>query len=388
MNKKFLILGNMGNSGYAVTKQLRAMNIDVDLAINESDSALCFPEWEETTSSTNVDFVNLTVNNVKGNWKSPSWIRYFDLLSRVPRKKFLYDKIKSRIKLVRMIREYDIVVAHNPYYTYSQFTGVPYLIYDTGTIRYYPFGNNFFDKLARRGYKKAKGLIITNPDTFDVSDKLSFLDQKCVFFTPFSIDPEKYKPKINNELREKFVNSDELLLFSPTRQDWKAKGNDMMIKAYAQFSKEFPKSKFILVGWSTDEQKSKELVQKMGLTEKIIWIKPVSKNELIRFYNIADIVLDQFILGSWGSTTPEAMSCEKPVLMFYNKKHIIRAFGEEPPVLNSSTENEILENLLKLACDKKFRTALGIESRKWIIKTHSPEIVGKKHLEIFKNILN
>jgi len=98
--------------------------------------------------------------------------------------------------------------------------------------------------------------------------------------------------------------------------------------------------------------------------------------------NAADIILDQFILSSWGTTTPEAMSCQKPVLMFYKEEYIKRAFGENPPILNSFSEEDIFSNLVKLAKDPDFRLSLGRKSREWIMKTHSADIVAKKHLEI------
>ena len=188
-------------------------------------------------------------------------------------------------------------------------------------------------------------------------------------------------------LRSRYVKegSDELLLFSPARQMWKEKGNDKMIIAFSKFVKIFPNSKFIMVAWSTDEDKSKKLVDDLGISDKVIWIKPVPKNQLIQYYNITDIVLDQFVLGSWGTSTPEAMSCGKPVLIFYKKEYILRAFGEEPPILNSYTQEDILSNLIKLAKDTDFRKELGKKSRDWIMKTHSPNVVANIHLEILKD---
>ena len=50
-----LILGNMANDGYAVAKQLRKMNVDVDLAINISDFGMGLPEWEDGNFNDNVD---------------------------------------------------------------------------------------------------------------------------------------------------------------------------------------------------------------------------------------------------------------------------------------------------------------------------------------------
>ena len=388
---RILILGNMANDGYSVAKGLWEMNVDVDLAVNSSDFGMALPEWEDGNIDNNIDPYNIQKNELDNTLITSKRIRYFDFLNKVPRKKGLIAKIKSRIDLIKMMREYDIVEAHVPYCIYSQFSGIPYFTYDAGWIRYLPDDKSIKGKLARRGYSKGKGIIMTNPDTFEMFDKQSYLDNKKIYFSPFAIDSNKYRPISNEDLRSKYIKDskdDALLLFCPARQMWMEKGNDKMIAAFSKFVKNYPNSKFIMVDWSLDEGKSKRLVDDLRISDNIIWIKPVPKNQLIQYYNIADIVLDQFVLGSWGTSTPEAMSCGKPVLMFYKKEFILRAFGEEPPILNSFSEGDIFSNLMKLAKDMDFRKEIGRKSRDWIIKTHSPKVVAKKHLEILQSSIN
>ena len=379
---RILILGNLANDGYSVAKALWKMNKDVDLAVNSSDFGMALPEWEDGDISDTTDPYNIHRNEIK-NTKLNGRIRYFDFLNKVPRKKNMIGKVMARINLMKMIREYDIVEVHAPFILYAQFSGIPNVVYDAGWIRYFPYEQNLKSKLARRGYSKANGVIITNPDTYSISDTLPYLDQKRISFSPFAIDPEKYYPTTREDLRSKYViNNESILLFSPSRQCWFEKGNDKMLKAFAKFVKIFPNSKMVIVDWSTDAQNSKDLVNSLNISDKVNWIKPVAKKQLISYYNAADIILDQFILGSWGTTTPEAMSCQKPVLMFYKEEYIKRAFGENPPILNSFSEEDIFSNLVKLAKDPDFRISLGKKSREWIMKTHSPEIVAKHHLEI------
>ena len=388
---RILILGNMANDGYSVAKGLWEMNVDADLAVNSSDFGMALPEWEDGNINNNIDPYNIQKNELDNTLITSKRIRYFDFLNKVPRKKGLTAKIKSRIDLIKMMREYDIVEAHVPYCIYSQFSGIPYFTYDAGWIRYLPDDMSIKGKLARRGYSKGKGIIMTNPDTFEIFDKQSYLDNKKIYFSPFAIDPNKYRPISNEDLRSKYVKDgkdDAFLLFCPARQMWMEKGNDKMITAFSKFVKNYPNSKFIMVDWSLDEEKSKKLVNDLRISDNIIWIKPVPKNQLIQYYNIADIVLDQFVLGSWGTSTPEAMSCSKPVLMFYKKEFILRAFGEEPPILNSFSTEDIFANLMKLAKDMDFRKEVGSKSRDWIIKTHSPNVVAQKHLEILKSSID
>ena len=378
-------MGNTANSGYPIANELRKMNYDVDLALNLSDTVFCFPQWEEGDVKNYPDPLKLDPREILNFWDAPDWIRYFDTYSNVPRKKLLLKKFDSRINLLKIAREYDFIESHFPYPMYLQFSGIPYITFDTGWIRYAPSGNKFSDILTRRGYKKSKAIILTNPDTYEIVDNLSYLNKEKIFFAPFSIDPEKYKPTDHQKLREQFVKENEILLFSPTRQEWNVKGNDKMIKAYAKFVKKFPNSKFVIVNWSVDKERSKSLVEDLGISSNVVWVTPVHKNKLIEYYNASDIVLEQFILGSWGASTLEAMSCGKPVLMFYNKNLILRAFGEEPPILNSFDEDEIYSNLVMLASDPEMRKDIGQKSREWIIKTHSPSIVAQRHLEIILN---
>lgn len=384
---RILILGNMANDGYAVAKELRKIDVDVDLGINSSDFGMALPEWEEGNITGKVDPYSLKRDDVKNSWNPPAWIRYFDFLNSLPLKNHVLAKVKARFDVLKMMREYDVVETHVPWAIYSQFSGVPYVVYDAGWIRYFPYGKNIRDKLARRGYAKAKKIIMTNPDTFEISDNLPYMKKDRIHFIPFAIDPNKYKPLDMTELRSKYAKENDILLFCPARQIWREKGNDKMIKAFARFTKVHENSKFVMVDWSEDAEKSKDLVKSAGISDKVVWIKPVPKNQLIQYYNASDIVLDQFVVGSWGTSTPEAMACGKPVLMFYKKNFILRAFNEEPPIINSYTEEEIFSNLVKLGKDTELRKDLGEKSRQWVMKTHSPELVATKHLEVLKAVV-
>jgi len=161
-----------------------------------------------------------------------------------------------------------------------------------------------------------------------------------------------------------------------------------MFKAFEIFLKKFPNSKLIVVGWSIDEQKSKDLVNSLNISNNVIWLSPVNKTKLIEYYNLADIVLEQFIIGSWGGISVEAMACKKPILVYYDKEKFLQLYGEEPPAINSSTVEEISSNLVKLASDKKLRLNVGEESRKWIIKTHSADKVAANQFKILLKALD
>jgi glycosyltransferase involved in cell wall biosynthesis len=142
-----------------------------------------------------------------------------------------------------------------------------------------------------------------------------------------------------------------------------------------------------MIEFGTDVSASKQLFRDLGIPENTYrYIKPVSKIELISLYNEVDVVLDQFMLGSWGIATPEAMACEKPVIMYYDKVAVARCFGDEPPVLNSYTPEEIRKSM-ELCLDEGFRQELGKKARAWVQKKHDPDMVVDRHLSFIKEMM-
>ena len=386
----------MANDGYSVAKELRRMNVDVDLAVDNSDFGMGLPEWEDGVFEEDEDPYSFDRNKTNVKWDPPKWIRYFEFKKKLSRF-HIFEKIHARINLIKMIREYDVVEAHAPFSIYTQFSGIPYVTYDAGWIREFPYRNDIWYKLGKRGYRKAKSIIFTNEDTISLFKNEKYIDSEKLHFIPFAIDPEKYKPLDSLNLRNFLLKNDEnFLLFCPSRHLWlfpNGKGNEKMIKAYAKFLQRYPNSRWVIVEWGPDVQKSKSLIKSLKIDNKVTWIKPVSKNKLIQYYNATDVVIDQTEVGGWGTTTPEAMSCGKPTITSWkgegekNRDDVLNCFNEIPPIIHAWSVDEICENLIKVASDEQYKNELGQKSRNWIIKTHHPRIVAEKHLEILKESL-
>jgi hypothetical protein len=117
---RILILGNMANDGYSISKAFWKMNVDVDLAVNSSEFGMGLPEWEDGDISTNIDPYNTHRDKIR-NASISKRVRYFDLLNKVPRKKRTLAKATVKINLIMMIREYDIVEVHILFVIYSHF---------------------------------------------------------------------------------------------------------------------------------------------------------------------------------------------------------------------------------------------------------------------------
>jgi len=382
---RVLILGNMANDGYSVAKAMRKLGISADLGINISDFGMALPEWEDASA----DGLNpYDLIHGKFDWQPPDWIVYFDFKNRNRLQDAFLEKIKARIDLWNLSCKYDVVEAGQPYSLYSQFLGKPYCVYDAGWIRYLPAGRGIRMRLARRAYSKANRVMFTNPDTLRIFESVSWIKIGRLRFTPFAIDPEKYRTFSASEVYELRKNDPaDIRLFSPARQIWREKGNDLLIHAFGEFSRIYHHARMTLVDWGPDAERSMAYAKDLGVAGKIDWIKPVTKNRLIQLYNAADVVLDQFVLGSWGTAAPEAMSCGRPLLMFIDEIYVGRCFASLPPLLNCRTSTDILNNLTLLVEDDGFRRSYGKRLREWVIRTHHPEAVARTHCAVLEEAL-
>ncbi len=369
---KIAHFGNLANDAFPVVQTLRDHQINADLYIYRPAHVCSLPQWE---------MCDLDINDIKDPY-NPDWEALNKCFVQPPWMHVLYfhqgftSKPLRLWQIIRAIRKYDLVIAHVPFSIYAQFSFKPYISFDAGAIRYFEV-NNFRTKLFKRGYSKANTIIVTNPDTMDIFDKYGFE----YHFIPFLIDTSRYRPEKSSEKLPY-----EYVFFMPSRQYWKEKGNNLFVEAFAQFHKEHQDSLLVMSGWGTDLNETKALVEKIDIKKSVMWLPLMSKPRLIKWYNLSTAIADQFILGSYGTTAPEAMACEKPVMIYLSEEHNIKAFGEVPPVLNVKNKDDILKYMF-MCTDSKFRSHIGKISREWVEKHHSPEAVINRHLSIYIDIM-
>jgi len=213
---------NMNNDAYSIVKFMRKAGLEADLIIDKQDFGMTLPQWEDGQFAEGTDPYALKQRDLTTFNLLPSWIKVWD---QTKRHGLPFSRSMNRVDLFQLVKGYDIIEAHVPFAAYAQFLSTPYVVYDAGWIRYLPYGVGFQDKLARRAYKSAKVVLVTNPDTFSIFDKLEYV--KRTLFMPFLIDLEIYRPT-----RSRLEFDNELILFAPARHIWREKGNDKMLRGY------------------------------------------------------------------------------------------------------------------------------------------------------------
>jgi glycosyltransferase involved in cell wall biosynthesis len=390
---KILHCFNMANDGWSAVKGLRAIGVDAHLVIHRPSHVASLPQWEEAEiDQTRLgDLYDPDWTVLNESWRMPHYVHVWDL------RKSVYP-LSSTLKWLRRLSDlsrYDVVIGHFPFakmapfykWTYSK----PYIIYDAGWIRYlhdkeYEAYASLSYHLARAGYAKATRIFFTNVDTHEIFLKLGYDPQKLVY-TPFAIDTELYCPSHrDNSLRDSYHASP--VFFMPTRPD-PIKGSDLVLLAFQRYLKDQPSALLLLVDWGErqpDYAKQKDLVGALRISARVRWLPVMNKHLLVKYYNIADVVFDNFVRGAFGTLAIEAMSCAKPLVGYAESRLWTQWHDSVPPVANARTEDQIYERMIELE-DDQAREEYGKLGRRWVLENCEMRLVAERQLAICEECL-
>jgi hypothetical protein len=114
-------------------------------------------------------------------------------------------------------------------------------------------------------------------------------------------------------------------------------------------------------------------------------IQNVPHREALDMIRGCDIVLDQFIIGSYGTVALEAMALGKPVLC-YIKPALLSRLPAEFPMINANPDNlrEVLKALIQ---DGPLRHGTGRKGRHYAELHHDARVVAKQLQEIYRRAM-
>ena len=358
-----LIAGNLANTGYELTNSLRKKNINAFLLL---------PKNPKKNEDPKFLYPSLVADGY------PKWIRWFDKDNR----NFGINNWKFQIVKEMRRKNYDIIIALTEFPIFTVFSGKPFIVVSTGSdIRELSLEFSLKGLLYRLALKKAKAILWSEPDKRDILKKLDLI-QKSIFLGIPRLS--NFHPEIiqKNELKEK------LIIFHPTRQDWFHKGNDKFLMAFKKLCEKRNDLYLILVKDGPDYKKALELLKKIEKKDLYRFIPQANFEELQYYYNLADVIVDQFKVGSYGMISIEAMMCSKPIILGLNEKLFKEENIEIPKgVINANSENEIFEGLKILAEQRQKGKELGKLNLEFVKKHRDPEKMTNQYIELVLKIL-
>jgi len=431
---RVLHVGNVANNAYLNAKLQRRAGIEAD-ALCDEWHLFSQPEWEDAPLEGSFDELErLTEAAARVGWQRPPWVFVQDvwsddpagvgrlservrLAASIPRLVPLYRELRREYEPLRTVldtdlrfvdllratnwrkrldrtvtplaplfRRYDVVQANGPHPILCLLAGThgPWIAFEHGTLREIPFQDSWMGRLLSVAYRRAHKVVLTNSDTIAAARRLGLENTE---FVPHPIDETKYAPGPSH-LRERLDAEERFLLLSPSSHNWHIKGNDVLLQAFAAFVRE-ARSDALLVTteWGLDLDRSRNLIAALGIGGHVRWVPPLPKWQLIDAYRAADVVLDQFLIGTFGAVAPEAMACGRPVIMAFDADVHRWCFSELPPILAARTPDEIVGALVRLAERPDEGERIGREGRRWIESHHSWRLVVNRYRAIYDEAL-
>jgi glycosyltransferase involved in cell wall biosynthesis len=422
---RVLHVGNVANNGYLNAKLQRRAGLAAD-AICDERHILSLPEWEDADlHGTFAPYAPLEEVARTTGWRRPPWILQPD--DPVRRRRFrgqhflegllrgyaapllspqmlrriradyaplagqlgplrARDVSRARLDLHRFslhwphVRElfgrYDVVQAYatHPILAYLAASGRPYVAFEHGTLRELPFEDSYRGRLLAVSYRAAAKVVITNADVVAAARRLGLVDYA---FVPHPVDETRYAPGETGFAAQLGLD-DALLLLAPSSQTWEIKGNDLLLSGFAEYLREGPKAVLVLTEWGPDVERSRELARRLGIADRLRWLPPLPKLRLVEAYRAAAVVLDQFLIGTFGAVAPEAMACGRPVVMAFDPKVHEWCFPELPPIARA---------LLELARRPEDRERMGAAGRRWVERHHGWRLVVERQRAIYEEVV-
>lgn len=137
------------------------------------------------------------------------------------------------------------------------------------------------------------------------------------------------------------------------------------------------------------ERACQELRQE-GYRIRLVIAERIPNTEVQRLLANADILAEQFGMPWYGLNAIEGMSLAKPVLSDlsdkqYTELHVRYTGLDECPIVNTPFD-KIKDNLRMLIENPKLRRELGEAGRRYVLKFHSYEAVGKMWEAIYRKV--
>lgn len=129
-------------------------------------------------------------------------------------------------------------------------------------------------------------------------------------------------------------------------------------------------------------KKAVEELKAEGLKIDYFFLDGVPFEAMKYYYEQADIVVVQLLMGTYSGVSVEAMAMSRPVICYLNRD-ALRLMPEDSPIVNANTAT-IKERIKTLALDQKLRSKLGINGRRHVEEHHDAMKLAAEYIELYK----
>ncbi len=210
------------------------------------------------------------------------------------------------------------------------------------------------------------------------------LKKENFFNVPPGVDISRIKETLKNQMisRTDLGIGDDLVLISVNRLA-PDKGITYLIDAFNIIKKILEKTKLILIGTGSEEEKIIEQIKRCGLTDNVIRLKDVSEEALYNYYGLSDIYISPVLHTDFVMGIEEAMASGLPIVST-GQSWLVKP-GENGFIVPPREPQRMADAILKMRSRgliKKF----GVKSEE-IVKNYDWKVIAKEAISIYEELI-
>lgn len=222
-----------------------------------------------------------------------------------------------------------------------------------------------------------------------LANQIKQKSRKEVFILMSGTDVNIFKPKAANLRLKAIVGTERKKVILYSGKIGKAQSLENILFALAQVIKKYSNVIFLIVGYGEELNSLVKLTSKLGLSDYVKFLPPVSQHVLVDIIALSDICvvpLHKYEKGALPTKFFEYLSCEKPVLATSSIEiaKILNDSGAGIFVQNPEDTSLIADELLKLLIHDDLRIKMGKRGRRYILENFNfSEKLSKLISELF-----
>jgi len=220
----------------------------------------------------------------------------------------------------------------------------------------------------------------------DVKRQYNISEEKLITI-PNGIDINKFKPINVDDLREKLkLDLNEKIILS-LGKIVKQKGYHLLLKILPDILRNY-NVKLVIVGAGSYLSDLKKMAIKLGIKDRVIFTGKISDNDLLKYYNLADIfAFPTLRMEGLPLVVMEAMACKVPV--------VASRIGGIPTVIENEKDGllirpndleDLKDKILMLLEDEKFAKKIGKNARNKIVKKFSVDKMVDDTIKVYEEV--
>ncbi len=372
---KIGVIGNMNNMSYCLTRYLMDEGYDCEQLIFDNEPEHFHPSCDSYEDGFNKyikklnwgdagNFLKQDMSQVEADLKPYDFLigcgtapAYVNRINRrldifIPYGADLYSL--PFLKIVHPVRM--LAYTATGYYQRKGIRETPYLIFDRA--------NTGFEKVFTKLKYKGRRITCAAPSIYHkeyAREKLRKISAK----SPLATQLQQLRRE-NDIIILQYVRQ----VWKPIRDKWSLKGNDLLIKGYAEFLKKYPAvtSKLVLFEYGVQVNETKDLIRELAIENHVVWLPKMSRKNLVHFIEIADLVVGE-LHHSWLTycVVFETLCIGKPLLHKRNDEEFEDAYPDLYPMLHAFSAETVLDGLSQLVDNKEAVQKIADESHKWFL---------------------